>query len=416
MTSSEPPVDLGHGVTVRLEGDGLRVESLEIELAWHTGSGHLPGTAVVWQGEPLEVVERSESAVGHLFRLAPWPEGATMRTVVRLDTEAVIQLAAAARAAAASGHMRRTLTMLAPLAALAPEALQTRWHLEHGYPAVAATYLSAFIEIGMGTLGVLQLFASVGGGGSLLLAPWLHWLGPVGPFVLAEGLVRLVLAMSRHAPVGSLLGLPLLLLEGRRPKPPPDRQPRLLALDDGILELLSPELRRDWDGGDGVLAYRGRWFRLEAAARAPGGWQYRFREVDGAPAEAARLRLPPPVAAPQPPSPVAPPGGLLRSLRFVVEAVLMSLAPGALQETWSRTRGLPPRLMAVMSGVAELLGGVVNLRRDAVGHRGWLLFDVLLLAEGGLRLAVMALGSRPVGSVLGLPFVPLLRRWVGRDS
>jgi hypothetical protein len=109
---------------------------------------------------------------------------------------------------------------------------------------------------------------------------------------------------------------------------------------------------------------------------------------------------PPPAPARRPPS----------ILGVSLMAAAMTLAPRADQERWAARHEIRPVWLTVVGGGAELVGGLANLGRDLeAGGVPFILLDLLLIVEGGLRLGA-AISGRAMGSVLGLALRPLYRR------
>ena len=230
----------------------------------------------------------------------------------------------------------------------------------------------------------------------------------VGPLMIAEAVVRLVLVLVREEPVGSLVGLPLLLFEKPVVQAAEATEPKVRQLDeeDGVLELVSPTNRVDW-GHEGLLPYRNRRFALDRVDREGRRWTYRFILCGDGPGDQPVLHLRPPVATKfVAPRHTAPPPSILRTT-LVTAAV--TLGPRADQERWAATLGVRPRWLTMAGAAAEFLGGLTNLGRDAAaGGLFFIVLDMYLILEGSLRL-LSALGGRPCGSVFGWLVRPLYR-------
>jgi len=398
--------DLGHGVTVRPQGDGTWVVASDrLGLGLRPRQGRMPGTAVALDGELLEVVEAVHGAAAHHYRLAPWPEGEAARLVDRLDPARVAELAATCEAERSQRARRRLLVALLPLTGFLPGPTQERLQRECNFPAARATVVTALMELAAGAFLVVEL-AAVRFGDSLL-PPSLSWLGLLSALFVPESLIRLWWSLTQAAPMGSLLTLPVALFE---PLPPPrdplaDARPQPVRLEPeaGILELATGRSRPDWVE-DGVLQYRERRYRLVDKVPDGGRMVYRLESVaDDTP---VTLQLLPP--RPPPPSDRAAgePGPLGLTLRIM----LMSFAPQAHQERWFRARGTSPVVPTALCAAIEAFGGAVNLvGRPSEGPTR--LLDLYFLAEGLVRLALVLGRGRGVGSVFGLPFLPLYRRW-----
>lgn len=403
--------DLGHGVRV-ISGSAeeLVVLSPHVDLGWRVAAGRTPGMAVLWGGRAFEVVAHGAVRSGSRWTLRPWPDAVAMRAVLRLDAAAVADLAAQAAAVRRRRRGRVWSIVLLPLAGLAPARMQERWSQEWGISSEAATWTSALAEVVLGGFGLVQGLALVFGGG-WFLPTWLHWSVVAGPVLCLEGLVRLALAGGLQGPVGSILGLPLLLLEAAPAAPPPQEGPAVRLLDESaeVLELVSPVYRPDWHGG-AVLPFRGKAYRLERTDREGRAWVYRFVGGGGAvPGETELLRLRPLPSAPKlgpAVEAVEEPPSIFRTA-LVTAAV--TLGPRADQERWAAHIRLRPVWLTVAGGGAELLGGIVNLREDLQGGAPLLIvFGFFLVGEGLLRLGSAATG-RPMGSVFGWVLRPLYR-------
>jgi hypothetical protein len=406
--------DLGHGVRV-IPGTGgeLVVISPGLDLQWRVAEGRAPGTAVIWEDRAFEVVAHGAVGSGSRWTLRPWPDAVAMRAVLRLDAAAVADLAAQAAAVRRRRRGRVWSIVLLPLAGLAPARMQERWSQELGFSSEAATWTSALAEVVLGGFGLVQGLALVFGGG-WFLPTWLHWSVVAGPVLCLEGLVRLALAGGLQGPVGSIFGLPLLLLEAAPAAPPPQEGPAVRLLDESaeVLELVSPVYRPDWHG-DAVLPFRGRAYRLERTDREGRAWVYRFVGSGGAvPGQTELLRLRPPPAAPKPGPAVAAVEEPPSILRTALVTAAVTLGPRADQERWAAHLRLRPVWLTVVGAGSELLGGIVNLREDLQSGAPLLIvFGFFLVGEGLLRLGSAATG-RPMGSVFGWVLRPLYRRFL----
>jgi hypothetical protein len=366
----------------------------------------------MWQDSPYEVTAESEVASGCRWTLQMWPDGEAMRTVCRLDSDWVESLAADEVERRRASTLRKWSIPVAPLLAVVPAAIQRKWQSEWGFPAILASQISALIELGAGAAGLTQSLALAFQGDWFLPGP-LRFLAFVGPFAMAEGLVRLNVAFGHGEPIGSLVGLPAALLQKRESKGPSVSVPTVHRLDDdgGCLELSSEIQRRDWVG-EGVLMYRGHTYRVSACERLGVRWLYRFErvsDVEGMP----RLRLwtelksVPPVDRPTPPS----------VLRTTLVTALICLAPRVFQERWGRHLKVRPAWFTLLGAGAELLGGWVNLGQSSTVGGSWLfVLNLFILVEGVARIALLASSGRPVGSILGWLARPLLDRLVPREG
>ena len=401
--------DLGHGVFVSpLPGGELIVTSPRLDLGLRVATGQTPGTAVLWRDHFYEVIGRAAAGAGDRWVLHFWEEASAMRGVVRLDAETVSVLREQADTQRRRQRMRVWTMPLQPLLGLAPARLQKRWAENWNFPAESATWLSTFAEILVGSMGFIQALA-LAFGGDWFLPAWLHWAAVVGPLLVVEGMVRLALVAADSEPVGSALGLPLGLLA---PKKEPFRETtapelRCLGESDGILELISPIHRKDWDGG-GTLRYRGRFYRLDRTGQEGRSWVYRFkRRPDADPTGTTMRLLPPPGRKYVPPHMESEPPSFLRT---VLTTAAVTLGPRSDQELWGAHLGVRPIWLTTMGAAAELVGGLVNLRSDlASAGLLKLVLDFFLVGEGLLRLGSVATG-RPMGSVFGWILRPLYRR------
>jgi len=400
--------DLGSGVYVSPAENGqLVVTSPRLDLGWRVASGRVPGTAVMWHGQPFEVAARAGAGNGRRWTLRPWPDAGAMRDVVSLDSQFVVSTAEQSAAERRGERNRMGTTLLLPFLGLAPARVQERWQSEWLFPAELATWLSAALELLGGGFGLIQSLALAFGVEWFLPAP-LRFLAFVGPLMVGEGIVRIVLVLAHGEPVGSVVGLPLLVFEktGVVAAPITDPQVRSFDRDHGVLELVSPINRTDW-GHDGLLPFRDGWFILDRADREGRNWTYRFTRCEDGPGNQRTLRLHPPVETPfVSPAHVSPPPSILKTT-LVTAAV--TLGPQADQERWARHLGVNARWLTMASSTAELVGGLVNLGRDASADGYFFVaFDALLIVEGSWRL-LSALGGRPVGSVFGWVLRPLYR-------
>jgi len=406
MTSTTS-CDLGHGVRVMPGGGGgLVVLSSDIDLGWRPRENGRPGAAVMWEGSGFEVVEHEPWRRGARWILEPWTGDGIMRVVTPLDGATVEAAALAARKAAQAGKLWPWLWFGAPILGFAPASRQRRWRDDFAFPATLATSLSAFLEIAVGAMCVIELFASAFGEEALF--PWIP--RPVvflGLIIFIEGAVRLAQITSDPGPVGSLFGLPISILDGReKPQIEPIPAPRVEAFDAaaGILELISTIHRRDWEE-PGVLPYRGELFILAGTEKFGQSWAYEFHRVeDTADVPGTRLRLVPPRSRME--------GRSFSDRRGAVETVLLTvaatIAPRRYQERWATELGVRPFWFTLMGASAELLGGLVNL--GAPGNQPALivLLNLFFCGEAVVRFSSLVFKGRPLGSVLGLPLATIL--------
>jgi hypothetical protein len=398
--------DLGHGVYVSPGIDGeLTVTSPRLDLGWRAAHGQVPGTAVLWGERSYEVAGRAEVGRGDRWTLRRWDEAAAMRGVFKLERESILEIADQAAAEIRGARTRKSTALMLPVLGLAPARLQKKWTDDWGLNSERATQISAICEILFGAVGIIQVAASAFGG-EAFIPSWLAYLGVV---LFASGCVRLTLVAADGEPVGSFLGLVLLPMAPRPTPAAPEIAPavRSFGEDAEMLVLESPVHRRDWDR-DGVLPFRGDFFRLERAEHEGRSWVYLFARVDHDDGKERVLRLAPP-SSPPPPSPAAdsvPPSFLRTTL---VSAAVM-LGPASDQLRWSAELGIRALWLTVVGAGAELVGGLSNLQHDVGSAQPFLvLLDFFLVGEGLLRLGSASIG-RPMGSVFGWILRPLYQR------
>ncbi len=403
--------NLGHGVRVIPgDGGGIVVLSAELDLGWRTREGGRPGAAVMWEGSGFEVVDRETWRRGARWTLEQWRGDDVMRVVTPLDGATVEAAAKAARTAARATELRPWLWIGAPILGFAPASRQRRWRDDFAFPATLATSLSAFLEIAVGAMCVMELFASAFGEEALF--PWLP--RPVvflGLIIFIEGAVRLAQITSDPGPVGSLFGWLASIPRRREPSPSvPMPVPTVQAFDAsaGTLELLSTIHRRDWQD-PGILPYRGEFFTLAGTDRLGEGWVYHFHRVGNTDEFGpTQLRLAPPRSKME--------GRSFRDQRSAIETVLLTiaatLAPRRFQERWARELGVRPFWFTLMGASAELFGGLVNLGAPGDQPGLMVLLNLFFCAEAVVRVSSLILRGRPLGSVLGLPLSTILDRYL----
>jgi hypothetical protein len=94
----------------------------------------------------------------------------------------------------------------------------------------------------------------------------------------------------------------------------------------------------------------------------------------------------------------------------------MTLAPASDQRRWAEELGTRAIWFTILGGLAELVGGFVNLQSDLGPQPSLLaLLDFFLVGEGLLRLG-SALAGRPIGSVFGWILRPLYREHLPPDT
>jgi hypothetical protein len=233
----------------------------------------------------------------------------------------------------------------------------------------------------------------------------------LGVVLFASGCVRLALVAADGEPVGSVLGLVLLPLTPKPIPAAPEIAPSVRSFNTvaETLILESPVHRRDWDR-DGVLPFRGDFFRLEQTEHEGRSWVYHFVRVDHEDGKERFLRLAPPPSSSLP-SPAADPDAP-SFLRTMLVTAAVTLGPASDQERWSAELGVRAVWLTVLGAGSELVGGIANLQRDLGStHQLLILLDLFLVGEGLLRLGSAFIG-RPMGSVFGWILRPLYRRWL----
>lgn len=397
--------DLGHGVYVSPGGAGeLTVTSPRLDLPWRTAEGQVPGTAVLWNRQSYEVVGRVTLGNGARWTLRSWDEPATMRNVFRLDAESVQEEADKASTEKRIQRSRRWTLLVLPMLGFAPAALQKKWANEWGFASVGATMASSGLEMMFGAAGTVQMIAAAFG--TEFFMPWV--LAFPGPLLFLSGSVRLAMVFGDGEPVGSPLGAVFLPWVPKARLQDGASTPDLRSFEEseGALVLVSPILRRDWDR-DGFLQYRDQHFRLDRVEQEGRSWVYRFVRVSQRGSEDRALRLKPPIAAAPEDRQVEKRPSFLRTMLM---SAAMTLAPASDQRRWAKELGTRAIWFTILGGLAELIGGFVNLQSDLGTQPSLLaLLDFYLVGEGLLRLG-SALAGRPMGSIFGWVLRPLYRR------
>jgi hypothetical protein len=399
---------LGHGVFASPSTGGeLIVTSTRHDLGWRPAEGKTPGTAVMWQGRPYEVVDRFEAGQGERWVLRGWNEATAMRRVFKLDADSVSEIAERSVSEVRGKRVRRSTFLLVPLLGLAPARVQKQWADEWAFNAGRATVVSAMLEMLVGAMGIVQLAAAAFGGEFFMP----RVLALPGPLLFAVGFARLAMVFADGEPVGSPIGLPFLLLAPKPMLKSDKPMPTLRSFDEtnGVLELVSPILRRDWDR-DGTLRFRNQTYRLRKTSQEGRSWVSLFERCEGGEDPGRELRLAPPVEAKYLPrrAQSKPPAILVTTL--VTAGV--TLGPRRDQELWGKHLGIHPMWLTLMGSTAELVGGVANLKNDLGPEASLLVFlDFFLVGEGLLRTG-SALSGRPLGSLFGLILRPLYHRWL----
>jgi len=395
---------LGRGVRVAPgDGGGIVVLSESVDLGWQARAKGRSGTAVRFDGEVFEVVDRQPWGRGARWTLDRWSSAEVMRVVSPLDEATVEAAVATSSQEVATRRLQPVFRVFAPVLGFADTSWQRRWRDEWGFPAATATWLSAIVELLLGAACLMEIMASMGAGASLF--PWIP--RPVvffGLYLFVEGFVRLAMVFSDSEPVGTLIGAAVSVFERRRePARTPLPGPRVESLDEdeGTLELRSPVVRRDWQE-PGLLPYRGGYFELDGARRLGEAWIYGFRRVEPRDDDDRRqLRLPPP---PKPQVPVHREGRGLAAT--VLLSIACTIAPARFQERWAWWVSVPAVGFTVAGAVAEVIGGLANLGAGAEGLS--LALNLAFVFEGAARLGWVVLKREPLGSVLGVPLTPVL--------
>jgi len=399
--------DLGHGVRVMAgDGRGLIVQSSVFDLGWRARADDVPGSAVIWEGSCFEVVERRQWRRGARWTLEPWTGEDVMRVVTPLDEGTVGAAAEAARLAARAELMRPWLWLVSPLLGFAPAPWQRRWRDIWGFPAVVATWLSAILEVAVGTIGVMELLAAAAAGPPIF--PWLpRPFVYVGLALFVEGLIRLAQLFADSGPVGSFFGLVAAVFE-RAPAAvvDPHPAPSVKAFNEvnGSLELVSTIQRRDWES-PGRLPYRGDLYTLEATTKIGADWVYRFTRSDvaGGGSETVHRLLPAWSKTAGRAFPDQP--GIVKT---VLLTIACTLGPRRFQERWAWELGVRPFWFTAVGAAAELVGGLSNLGAQHLGGSPALLLNLFFVFEAVVRLGWLVFKGHPMGSVFGLPLVVFL--------
>jgi len=404
--TNEHGEDLGHGVYVSPGIDGeLTVTSPRLDLGWRAAHGQVPGTAVLWGERSYEVAGRAEAGRGDRWTLRRWDEAAAMRSVFKLERESILEIADQAAAEIRGARTRMSTTLMLPVLGLAPARLQKKWTDDWGLNSERATQISAICEIMFGAVGIIQVAASAFGG-EAFIPSWLAYLGVV---LFASGCVRLAMVAADGEPVGSFLGLVLLPMAPRPTPAAPEVAPAVRSFGDDpeSLVLVSPVHRRDWDR-DGVLPFRGTFFRLDRTENEGRSWVYSFTRAGVDDGNDRVLRLAPPASSPlQPPAADSAAPSFFRTM-LITAAV--TLGPALDQERWSTELGIRALWLTIVGAGAELVGGISNLQHDLGStHQLLVVFDFFLVGEGLLRLGSVFIG-RPMGSIFGWVLRPLYRR------
>ncbi len=404
--------DLGHGVRLQSGPEGrLVVVSDRLALGWSPPRGRVTGTAVSVDGVVYQVTRFDVLPKGERWELTGWPEGEAARSFVTLDRSWVETRAAETAEARRDGRRRMVAMPWLMLLGMLPGDVQRRWDAEWGFPAWRATRLSIWAELVVGAVLVIQILRVAAREDVWLPLP----LALLGPVLVLEGVARLVISSSNTRPLGSLLGVPFGPLLARRAAGRVPVVPVVRRVDDtsGELELLSPDLRRDWEDG-GRLPFRGDWYRLRQTHREGRDWVYVFgreRTTDPPTDRSLRLR-----AAPR-----SSDAAVRRSTLNVLETTLVTaavcLAPADQQRRWGARFGTRPVWFTLAGAGAEIVGSLVNLAGATTSTAAvMVVFDALFLLDGLARLVLAAMRRGPVGSVAGWIVSPLIERRLPPDD
>ena len=403
---------LGHGVRLQPGPDGrLAVISERLPLGWSVPRGRVTGTAVAVDDVVYQVTRFDVLPNGERWELAPWPEGEAAREFVTLDRSWVQGRAAETAEARRDGRRRMVATPWLVLLGLLPGDLQGRWDAEWGFPAWRATRLSIWFELIVGAFAVVQILRVAAREEVWLPLP----VALLGPLLVLEGVARLVISSSTTRPLGSLLGLPFGPLLARRVAGTSPVLPTVRQVDgsSGMLELVSPDLRRDWEGG-GRLPFRGAWYRLRETRREGRDWVYVFgldAGSDPPTEETLRLRPSPDRTLVQP----KPPPLSLVETTLVTAAVCLGWADQ--QRRWAERFGTRALWFTLMGAGAEMLGSLVNLSgTTAAASPVVVAIDAVFLLDGLGRLLLATLRQGPVGSVVSFAIGPLIERRLPPDD
>jgi len=404
--------DLGHGVRLQPGPDGrLVVLSDRLAMGWSVPRGRVTGTAVAVDGVVYQATRFDVLPTGQRWELTAWPEGEAARSFVTLDRSWVEARAAEAAEARRDERRRIVATPWLVLLGMLPGDVQRRWDAEWGFPAWRATRLSIWAELGVGAVLVIQILRVAAREDVWLPLP----IALLGPLLVLEGVARLVISSSNTRPLGSLLGLPFGPLLVRRAATAAPVVPAVRRVDDasGALELLSPDLRRDWEDG-GRMPFRGDWYRLRETRREGRDWVYVFsREQAADPPTDVSLRLRP-VSRPIDVTRRRP---TLNVLETTLVTAAVCLAPADQQRRWGDRFDTRPVWFTLAGAGAEIIGSLVNLAATTTATAPLMVaVDALFLLDGLGRLALAAVRQGPVGSLIGWVVAPLIERRLPPDD
>ena len=95
---------------------------------------------------------------------------------------------------------------------------------------------------------------------------------------------------------------------------------------------------------------------------------------------------------------------------IVIRMLLLGFAPSPVQKQLSRLLNLSPSFLTLMNSGMEAVGGGIDFFREGSGPFSFL--SLFFLVEGCGRLFFALATHGPAGSLLGLPFRPLYRKWL----
>lgn len=401
--------DLGHGVRVIPCDEGVVVvQSSEFALDWRPRSADARGSAVTWEDRSFEVVECLPWSRGGRWTLVPWTGEDVMRVVLPLNGEAVEAAAREARTAARGARLRPWFWLLSPVLGFASASLQRRWRDDWGFPATTATWLSAIFEFALGGLCIMELM--VASQADVEIFSWIpRPLLFCGLPLCVEGLVRMKMVASDSEPMGSFFGLIFSVFErSRKPTPEPTTAPSVQTWDEtnGVLGLVSTIHRRDWEK-PGLLPYKGDLFALDSTERMGENWLYVFGRLEVAENwDGPRLRLIPPRTEIKERSFGDQPG----FVKIVLLSIACTLAPRRFQERWAWELGVKAKWFTVIGASTEFLGALDNLGSPEGQTVLTVLLNLFFLGEALVRFGSVVIRRQPLGSVLGLPLIPILER------
>jgi hypothetical protein len=363
--------------------------------------GH-PGTAVRIGEELYEIAAAEHSGGDWVYRLEPWTGHDAIRAYVEWGEAAEREFAASLRADRSREQKNFLIWVAQVFLGFLPAEAQERLSQTRGMDPARATFWSAALEtliaFPFAFLFFIDMFAAGAGGGGKGIP---GWAGGLAFVTLADGIFRLVAAVSSGEPMGSLF-LALLRLRARPEGPRYAGGDEILEIGDA-LSVLSP-VRKAWWERAGGMTFKGKPYSLADAGREKKKYAYRFHEGgDGFP-------------------PLDPELEELRnrsSDHSYIFAILWGFLPESRQkalEFYGRYRPRPYVLVSI--GVNILLAlamsgpGLKGLAGGVLEPGSLILFAgaLALFVECALRLLRLLKDGRPSGSCLGLFVMPLYDR------